>query len=244
MLSNNILNKVKKSISLLKEEVTLVGIDLAEKVYQVCYIDQRSNTSVNTALTQSEFINLIQRNDRKYIFGMEACSRASARACEIEKYNNEAVVIPADVCRSFNFANKDDKHDAQGVLTALLIYLTQVSCSFKECIIRNSDNRKEKFILKNLEFIRSEVVKASRNLVSFLKEELIDIALGCSTKILISTAEEYIRNNKKSLDLQTQMTIDCIQYHLKSIVDKERQMAIIESKFISKYVEKNEELYH
>ena len=107
--------------SLLDSRLYHVGVDLAARVYQVCYFDENGQDQ-NICYTKEQFKLFLENPPRKPLFiAMEGCSGCNYWADVIESYGHIPVIINAKFIKNMKRrgSNKDDKNDALTIRKAL-----------------------------------------------------------------------------------------------------------------------------
>jgi transposase len=91
----------------------IVGVDLAARVYQVCY-KKDDGTFFNKQLKKDEFETFIESLPDKCIFGFEACSGNQYWAKFMKRFGHEVRILPTSSTdkRRGARSNKDDEIDA------------------------------------------------------------------------------------------------------------------------------------
>ena len=121
-----------------------VAVDVASRVFQVCYYDLGAKHIRNYQLSREKFFEFIDdtHTPRKLI-GIEACGDSNYWAELINTLcNDNAFIFPAKKCRSYNHGCKDDRGDARGVRDLLLTYfLSPGASTIHPCVIRDRQNR-------------------------------------------------------------------------------------------------------
>ena len=107
------LNEAEKK--LLKEKqargVTVVGIDLAARVIQVCYL-QKNGTLYNKPKTRDEFIKFLEEPPftGKILAGIEACGSCNFWARKIKALGHDCKDMPAFQIKAFcNYSEPSPK---------------------------------------------------------------------------------------------------------------------------------------
>ena len=107
--------------SLLDSRLYHVGVDLAARVYQVCYFDENGQDQ-NICYSKEQFTHFLENPPRKPLFiAMEGCSGCNYWADVIESYGHIPVIINAKFIKNMKRrgSNKDDKNDALTIRKAL-----------------------------------------------------------------------------------------------------------------------------
>jgi transposase len=95
---------------------TVIGIDLAKTVFQVCVMKNgklASNKKVKRASLHS-----LMANQPPSTVAMEACYSSHYWAREFERYGHAVKLIPAQYVKPFTRGNKTDANDAVAIIEA------------------------------------------------------------------------------------------------------------------------------
>lgn len=219
-----------------------VGIDLASKIIQISFKDFDGKTH-DYALEPAEFIEFIQKHRGKpYVFAMEACGTSNFWATFIKQEGYEVYILPAKACRTYNRGQKDDRGDARGVRDALTLYsLYPEAETFKPCIIRDSVNQQEMYMLKSYADVKSRITALNRKLIAYLRE--LDPQQGYSYMMTapqtIAHIKKWIADNQNTENttggLFALLELQCSELELCAV-----QLLTIEKEFMAKYAQDNE----
>lgn len=97
---------------------TVVGVDVAKRVFQVHWVETESGEIVNIQLKRSRFLEHFV-NRAPCVVGMEACGGAQHWARELLKLGHEVKLLPARMVKPFVGGNKNDAADARAIWTAM-----------------------------------------------------------------------------------------------------------------------------
>jgi len=97
--------------------VTLIGIDLAKSVFQVCAVNQAGKTVFNRQLRRNRLMELLTQYPSA-IIAMEACSGSNYWGRELEFRGHEVRLIPPQHVKPFVKGNKNDRNDAFAITEA------------------------------------------------------------------------------------------------------------------------------
>ena len=92
---------------------TVVGVDIAKRVFQLHWVDLETGELKGLRLTRLKFLEHFA-NRAPCLVGMEACGGAQHWARRLLALGHEVRLLPAKMVRPFVSGNKDDAHDAQG----------------------------------------------------------------------------------------------------------------------------------
>lgn len=98
-------------------QVTLIGIDLAKSVFQVCGVNQVGKPVFNKQVRRQRLLNLlVQYPDAT--FAMEACSGSNFWGRTLLAKGFEVMLIPPQHVKPFVKGNKTDRNDAFAITEA------------------------------------------------------------------------------------------------------------------------------
>ena len=97
--------------------VTLIGIDLAKSVFQVCAINQHGKTLFNRQVRRNRLMELLLQYPEA-IMAMEACSGSNYWGRELQQCGFEVRLIPPQHVKPFVKGNKNDRNDAFAITEA------------------------------------------------------------------------------------------------------------------------------
>lgn len=92
-------------------QVTLIGMDLAKSLIQVCGVNQAGNPVFNRAIKRAKVFEFLASYPEVPV-AMEACSGANFWGRELEKRGHQALLIPPQHVKPFVKGNKNDRNDA------------------------------------------------------------------------------------------------------------------------------------
>lgn len=97
--------------------VTLIGIDLAKNIFQVCGVNQAGKSVFNRAVKRSQLLATL-RHYPDAVIAMEACSGSNYWGRELLKLGYEVKLIPPQHVKPFVKGNKNDRNDAFAICEA------------------------------------------------------------------------------------------------------------------------------
>ena len=98
-------------------KVTLIGIDLAKSIFQVCGVNQAGKRVFNRQVRRARLMELlIQHPDA--IIAMEACSGSNYWGRELQQRGFIVKLIPPQHVKPFVKGNKNDRNDAFAITEA------------------------------------------------------------------------------------------------------------------------------
>lgn len=99
--------------------ITVIGIDLAKSVFQLCGLNQGNKVIFNKPVKRERFLNEL----RKYpttLIAMEACGSAHHWARVLDDMGHTVRLIPAQFVKGFTRGNKNDTNDALAIAESAL----------------------------------------------------------------------------------------------------------------------------
>jgi len=99
-------------------EVSIIGIDLAKRVFQVHGIDAKHQSVVQKKLPRSEVLKWFAELG-PCLVGMEACATAHYWARELSKLGHEVRIIPPSYVKPYVRRQKNDRADAAAICEAV-----------------------------------------------------------------------------------------------------------------------------
>jgi transposase len=97
---------------------TVVGVDIAKRVFQLHWIDQETGEIVSLQIKREKFLEHFA-NRAPCRIGMEACGGSQHWARKLTGMGHQVKLMPAKAVRPFVGGNKSDVHDARAIWTAV-----------------------------------------------------------------------------------------------------------------------------
>ena len=98
-------------------KVTLIGIDLAKSIFQVCGVNQAGKQVFNRQIRRAKLMEfLIQHPDAT--IAMEACGGSNYWGRELQRRGFQVKLIPPQHVKPFVKGNKNDRNDAFAITEA------------------------------------------------------------------------------------------------------------------------------
>ena len=97
---------------------TVVGIDIAKRVFQLHWVDEHSGEILRVQLKRAKFLEHFA-NREPCLIGMEACGGSQHWARELQKLGHQVKLISARMVKPFVGGNKNDAADARAIWTAM-----------------------------------------------------------------------------------------------------------------------------
>lgn len=102
----------------MKDGKTVVGVDIAKRVFQLHWIDMESGEIVSLQLKREKFLEHFASR-ASCLIGMEACGGAQHWARQLVAMGHQVKLMPAKAVRPFVGGNKSDVHDARAIWTTV-----------------------------------------------------------------------------------------------------------------------------
>jgi transposase len=99
------------------EEVSIIGLDLAKRVFQVHGNDARGRVCYSKKLSRVQLLGFFSRHPR-CVVAMEACASSHYWGREIGALGHEVRLIPAQYVKPFVKRGKNDAADAEAICEA------------------------------------------------------------------------------------------------------------------------------
>src|SRR5664279_5000431 len=101
-----------------KMKHTVVGVDIAKRVFQLHWVDMETGEIVSLQLKREKFLEHFA-NRAPCLIGMEACGGSQHWARKLKSMGHQVKLVPAKAVRPFVGGNKSDVHDARAIWTAV-----------------------------------------------------------------------------------------------------------------------------
>lgn len=98
-------------------KVTLIGIDLAKTIFQVCGVNQAGKRVFNRQIRRQQLLAFLAHHPRAVV-AMEACSGSNYWGRELQSRGFEVKLIPPQHVKPFVKGNKNDRNDAFAICEA------------------------------------------------------------------------------------------------------------------------------
>lgn len=95
----------------------VLGIDLANNVFQLCAINQANKVIFNRTVRRTQLLSTLAQFP-KTLIAMEACSSAHYWGRTFESLGHQVILIPAQHVKAFVRGNKNDANDALAICEA------------------------------------------------------------------------------------------------------------------------------
>jgi len=99
-------------------KLSVVGIDIAKRVFQVHWVETESGEVVSVQLKRERFLEHFA-NRAPCLIGMEACGGSQHWARELQKLGHQVKLLSGRMVKPFVGGNKNDAADARAIWTAM-----------------------------------------------------------------------------------------------------------------------------
>jgi len=145
------------------KRVSIIGVDLAKRVFQVHGVDQDHKVMVQKQLTRSEVVAWFSKLE-PCLVGMEACSTSHYWAQEIGKLGHDVKLIPPAYVKPYVRRQKNDRADAAAICEAV----SRPSMRFVE--IKTKDQQAIQVLHRARELLIQQVTQTGNALRAHLAE--------------------------------------------------------------------------
>jgi len=97
--------------------VTLIGIDLAKTIFQVCGVNKAGKPIFNRQLRRNKLLEFLAQHP-KVCIAMEACSGSNYWGRTLSSKGHKVLLIPPQHVKPFVKGNKNDRNDAFAICEA------------------------------------------------------------------------------------------------------------------------------
>lgn len=98
-------------------QVTLIAIDLAKSIFQVCGVNQSGKAIFNRSVRRNRLLAMLAQYPDATI-AMEACSGSNYWGRTLKKLGHQVLLIPPQHVKPFVKGNKNDRNDAFAISEA------------------------------------------------------------------------------------------------------------------------------
>jgi len=98
-------------------KVTLIGIDLAKSIFQICGVNQAGKRVFNRQVRRARLMEFLMQHPDATI-AMEACSGSNYWGRTLQQHGCKVMLIPPQHVKPFVKGNKNDRNDAFAITEA------------------------------------------------------------------------------------------------------------------------------
>lgn len=98
-------------------QVTLIGIDLANSIFQVCGVNRAAKPVFNRQVRRQRLLSLLGKYPDATV-AMEACCGSNFWGRELKNRGFNVILIPPQHVKPFVKGNKNDRNDAFAITEA------------------------------------------------------------------------------------------------------------------------------
>ena len=198
-----------------------VAVDLAARVFQVCYIDKDTGRLYNRKLSRADFFKFITEQKDKVIWGFEACGACNFLARKVAEHGHDSKIMPAASIKSFLGIDKSDKIDAMGIFRAL------ITPTIREIKPRSVGNQMLLWLFTAREQLNKQMVQTINIAHAILYEfgTVADKAYTKNVKVLKDGFAE-MRDKYRQLPeyLHIELTLNAVEEQLDALSKKLEQI--------------------
>lgn len=99
-------------------KLTVVGVDIAKRVFQLHWVESETGEIVSVQLKRAKFLEHFAKR-ASCLIGMEACGGSQHWARELQKLGHQVKLLSARMVGPFVGGNKNDAADARAIWTAV-----------------------------------------------------------------------------------------------------------------------------
>ncbi|MGN0916104.1 MAG: IS110 family transposase [Succinivibrio sp.] len=201
----------------LKSGLFPVGVDLASRTFQICYVDIRSGKLINKALTREQFEDFFTNSDfGKLLVGFEACGQCNYFGRIIPEFGHECKIMPAANIRALG--NLKDKSDS---IDASLIFRATVSPTVPVVHVKSEITQS----LASVFTLRAQLTKQKVQCMNSFRSTFYEMGAvkGPGTNQILDGADEILYELEKSNSLSFdgfELIKDTYEATLRSLQEK------------------------
>jgi transposase len=143
--------------------ISIVGVDLAKRVFQVHGVDKSHQVLVQKQLSRSEILLWFSKLE-PCLVGMEACATAHYWGQELTKLGHEVKLIPPSYVKAYVRRQKNDRADAAAICEAV----SRPSMRFVE--IKSKEQQAIQALHRTRELLAQQIVQTGNALRAHLAE--------------------------------------------------------------------------
>jgi transposase len=187
--------------------VSIIGLDLAKKVFQVHGIDQEHKVIVQKQLVRSEVLSWFSKQP-PCLVGIEACATSHYWAQEIRKLGHRVRLIPPAYVKPYVRRQKNDRADAAAICEAV----SRPSMRFVE--IKTKDQQAIQVLHRARELLLQQTTQTGNALRAHLAEFGWALPKGNAG---LSQAIDTAQNTKDDIPVVAQQAMCCLVDRLKAL---------------------------
>lgn len=207
-----------------KQNGFVIGVDLASRVFQICYADLKTGQIINKSINRSEFERMI--TDSKFgkcVFGIEACGQCNFWGRFINENGHICRIIPPANISSFG--NLRDKSDS---IDAIKIFKATFSPSVPESILRDESIQSlaalfaHRAMLMKTRIQLENAFRSSSYEMGILSSRGLESIMQASKELLAQLDSQHKRRSYKAYKILSNdcyVIIQCIKDKIKKIDD-------------------------
>ena len=99
-------------------DITLIGIDTAKHVFELCAVNHVGTVVARTRVTRDKLRDKIRSLSSRCVIAMESCGTSGFWGREFTELGYEVRLIAPQLVRPFRKSQKNDKNDAEAIAEA------------------------------------------------------------------------------------------------------------------------------
>lgn len=213
---------------------TILAIDLAKNVFQICKMDRHGKVIFNKEVSRTKLIQILTK-EKEALVAIESCSSANYWARLALSLGHKVKAIAPRKVIAFRQGQKTDANDA------LAIAIAAQQPNIKPCRILNVEEQCQQSVVLMRDLVVRQKVSTSNQIRSFLLEFGIPIAKGdyaltCAIPLILEDAEngltpQFRRALSTMYDMFTALIdqIDTLKQSLKEAIQQDKQCQRLEN---------------
>ena len=198
-----------------------VAVDLAARVFQVCYIEQDTGRLHNRKLSRADFFKFITEQKGKVVWGFEACGACNFLARKVAEHGHDSKIMQAASIKSFLGIDKSDKIDAMGIFRAL------ITPTIREIKPRSAGSQMLMWLFTAREQLNKQMVQTI-NMAHAILYEFGTVADRAYTKNVKVLKDGFAEMRNKYLQmpeyLHMELTLNAVEEQLDALSEKLEQI--------------------
>jgi transposase len=193
------------------KDVSVIGIDLGRKNFQVCAMNKQGKTISNKKVTRDKLAQTIQQMPTCLV-AMEACGGAHYWARKFADMGHQVKLISPQFVKPFVKSNKNDANDSQ----AIAIAATQGHMRFVP--IKNINQQQTQGLHRTRELYMKHYVATANHIRSLLLEHGIVLPKG--PRYITSQLKSHLEDADNELTAVIRDQLEALDEHFKDLKQK------------------------
>jgi transposase len=198
-------------------EVTIIGVDLAKRVFQLHGAHHDGSVAFRKKLSRGQFLAFVAQQP-KCVIAMEACATAHGWGREFEKLGHDGRLIPPVYVKPFVKRQKNDVADAEAIVEAAL------RPTMRFVAVKSEDQQARAMLFRTRQMFVGQRTQMINALRGHLAEQGLVAARGPAH---IRTLADAIADGDTALHLEVR---DLSQIYLEQIEGLNARVAELDAK--------------